>query len=92
MGKNRLKYSSNPLIDYININSLRNKTIDFREVIGKLSLVHLIIRKTALDETFLSSQFNTSNYEIRNQRYSDKNDGGIIEFVSKGFITKRLKD
>ena len=33
-----------------------------------------------------------SNYEIRNRRDRDKNGGGLIEFVRKGFIIKRLKD
>ena len=32
------------------------------------------------------------NYEIRNRRDRDKNGGGLIEFVRKGFIAKRLKD
>ena len=92
MSKNRLKYPTNPLIGYLNINSLRNKIIDVREVIGKLSLDYFVISETKLDESFPSAQFNISNYEIRNRRDRDKNGGGLIEFVRKGFITKRLKD
>ena len=92
MSKNKLKYPIKPLIGYLNINSLRNKIIDVREVIGKLSLDYFVISETKLDERFLSAQFNISNYEIRNQRDRDKNGGGLIEFVRKGFITKRLKD
>ena len=88
LSKNRLKYS-NPL--NLNINSLRNKIIDVREVIGKLSLEYFVISETKLDESFPSAQFNISNYEIRNRRDRDKNGGGLIEFVRKGFITKRLK-
>ena len=30
---NRLKYVNNPLIGYLNINSLRNKIVDLREII-----------------------------------------------------------
>ena len=92
MSKNRVKYPTNPLIGYLNINSLRNKIIDVREVIGKVSLDYLVISETKLDESFPSAQFNISNYEIRNRRDRDKNGGGLIEFVRKGFITKRLKD
>ena len=92
MRKNRLKYPTNPLIGYLNINSLRNQIIDVREVIGKLSLDYFVISETKLDESFPSAQFNISNYEIRNRRDRDKNGGGLIEFVRKGFITKRLKD
>ena len=92
MSKNRLKYPTNPLIGCLNINSLRNKIIDVREVTGKLSLDYFVISETKLDESFPSAQFNISNYEIRNRRDRDKNGGGLIEFVRKGFITKRLKD
>ena len=34
--KLRLKYPRNPLVGYLNINSLRNKIIDVREMIGRL--------------------------------------------------------
>ena len=87
--KNRLKY---PLISYFNKNSLRNKIIDVREVIGKLSLDYFVISETKLDKSFPSAQFNISNYKIRNRRDRDKNGGGLIEFVRKGFITRRLRD
>ena len=92
MSKNRVKYPTNPLIGYLNINSLRNKIIDVREVIGKVSLDYFVISETKLHESFPSAQFNISNYEIRNRRDRDKNGGGLIEIVRKGFITKRLKD
>ena len=90
LSKNRVKYPTNPLTAYLNINSLRNKIIDVREVIGKMSLDYLVISETKLDESFPSAQFNISNYEIRNRRDRDKNGGGLIELVRKGFITKRL--
>ena len=32
------------------------------------------------------------DYEIRNRRDRNKSGGGLIEFVKKGIITKRLKD
>ena len=57
-----------------------------------MSLDYLVISETKLDESLPSAQFNISNYEIRNRRDRDKNGGGLIEFVRKGFITKRLKD
>ena len=66
LSKNRIKYPTNPLIGYLDINSLRNKIIDVRKVIAKLSLNYFAISKTKLDESFPSAQFNISNYEIRN--------------------------
>ena len=43
------------------------------------------------DESFPSAQFNIDDYEIRNRRAKDKHRGRLIEFVKKGFITKRTK-
>ena len=83
LSKNRLKFPTNPLIGYLNINSLRNKIIGVREVIGKLSLDYFVISETNLNESFPSAQFSMNNYEIRNRMDRDKNGGGLIEFVRK---------
>ena len=92
LSKNRIKYPTNPLNGYRDINSLRNKIIDVREVVEKLSLNYFVISETKLHESFPSVQFNISNYEIRNWRDRDKNGSGLIEFVRKGFMAKRLRD
>ena len=81
----------NPLIGYLNINSIRNKISD-REVFGKLQLDYFVFSETKIDESFPSAQFNIHDYEIRNRRDRDKHGGGFIEFVRKGFITKRMKE
>ena len=90
--KLRLKYPRSPLIGYLNINSLRNKIIDVREMIGRLQLDYFLISETKLDSSFPSAQFHIGHYEIRNRRDRDKNGGGLIEFFKKGIITKRLKN
>ena len=90
--KLRLKYPRNPLIGYLNINSLRNKIIDVRELIGRLQLDYFVISETKLDSSFPSAQFHIGDYEIRNRRDGNKSGGGLTEFVKKGIITKRLKD
>ena len=90
--KLRLKYPRNPLIGYLNINSFRNKIIDVREMIGRLQLDYFVISETKLDSSFPSAQLHIGDYEIRNRRDRDKSGGGLIEFVKKGKITKRLKD
>ena len=86
-----LKYPRNPLIGYLNINSLRNKIIDVRELIGRLQLDYFVISETKLDSSFPSAQFHIVDYEIRSRRDRNKSGGGLIEFVKKGIITKRLK-
>ena len=90
--KLRLQYPGNPLIGYLRINSLRNKIIDIREMAGRLQLDYFVMSETKLDSSFPSAQFHIVDYEIRNLRHRNKSGGGLIEFVKKGIITKRLKD
>ena len=92
MYESRLKYPRTPLIGYLNINSLRNKIVDVREVFGKLQLDFFVLSEAKLDDSFPSAQFYIENFEIRNRRDRDKNGGGLIEFVRKGFITKKIKE
>ena len=90
--EDRLNYPRNPLIGYLKINSIRNKILDIREVFGKLQLDYFVLSETKIDESFPSAQLNINDYEIQNRRNRDKNGGGIIKFVRKGFITKRMKE
>ena len=46
MRKFRLKYSGNPLIEYLNINSLRSRINDVLEMISRLRLDYFVISKT----------------------------------------------
>ena len=87
----RLKFLHNPLIAYLNINSLRNKVIDLGEILKDLPLDYLVISETKLDESFPNSQLKLNGYEVRARRDGHKNGGGLIEFVRQGFINKRLK-
>ena len=48
---NRLKYPRNPLIRYLNINSLSNKIVDARELFGKLQLDYFVLSETKLDDS-----------------------------------------
>ena len=59
---------SNPVPSNFNIKSLRNKINDVGEVIQTFSLDCFVISKVKLNESFPSTQFNISNYEIRNKR------------------------
>ena len=58
---------------------------------GRLHLDYFVISETMLDSSFPSAQFHIGDYEIRNGRDGSKSGGGLIEFVKKGIITKRLK-
>ena len=90
MHENRLKHPRKPIIGYLNINSLRYKIVDVRQVFGKLQLDYFVLNETKLDDSFPSAQFYIEIFEIRNWRDTDKNGRGLalIELVRKGFITK----
>ena len=61
-------------------------------MIARLQLDYFVISETKVDSSFPSAQFHIVDYEIRNLRHRNKSGGGLIEFVKKGIITKRLKD
>ena len=56
-----------------------------------ISLDYFVVSETKLDSSFPSAQFHINGYEVRARRDRDKSGGGLIEFVRKGFICKRLK-
>ena len=90
--ENRLKYAHNPLTGYLNINNLRNKAVDLRDIILGLSLDYLVLSETKIDQRFATAQFYIKGYEVRARKDRDKHGSCLIEFVKNGFISKRLKE
>ena len=43
-----LKFNKNPLVGYLNINSLRNKIMDFREIVQYLYLDYFVLSATKI--------------------------------------------
>ena len=90
--KDRRQYLSNHLIGYLNINSVRNKIADLQIFIQNIPLDYFGLSETKLDENFPNAQFNLDGYEIRARRYRYKNGGGLIVFLRRGIICKRISD
>ena len=84
----RLKFNKNPLLRYVNINSLRNKIIDLKKIIQ----YYFILSETKVDSSFPSVQFAIDNYKIKARRDRNCNGGGLIEYVRKGIISRSLKE
>ena len=61
----RKKHSSNVLICYLNINSLRYKMVDLWLLLTKFLPNDFLLEETKLDQSFLYSQFVIDQYEIR---------------------------
>ena len=59
----RLKHK-NPVIGYLNINSLQNKLTDLKVTLKYLSLDYFVLSETTLAESFPSAQFTLDSYEI----------------------------
>ena len=72
----RLNYPRNLLFGYLNINILRNKIIDLREIISYLQLDYFVLSETKINNSFPSAQLDMSGYEIRARRDRDRMGGG----------------
>ena len=90
--KDRRQYLNNPLIGYLNINSVRNKIADLQIIIQNILLDYLVLSETKLDESFPNAQFKPDGYEIRARQDRDKYGGGLIVFFRRGIICKRISD
>ena len=87
------KYPNNPIIGYLNINSLRNKIIDLRHVVSVSQPDILAISETKLDDTFPDAQFRMDGYYSPAQFRRDRNKhgGGLMVFIRNGIPVKRSK-
>ena len=92
MNKTRSKNVQNPLFAYYNINSLRYKFDDLKEIVSKSLPDILVFAETKLDNSFTNSQFFLQDYFEPTRKDNTRHSGGIIEFVRKGIVRKRLVD
>ena len=56
-----------------------------------ISLDYLVVSETKLDSSFPSARFHINGYKVRARRDRGKSGDGLIEFIRKSFICKRLK-
>ena len=59
----RTLYTNNPIIGYLNINSLRNKITQLREVYRKAPIDLLCVDETKLDASFPDANFYIEDYQ-----------------------------
>ena len=81
------------MIGSLNINSLRYKIIDLRQIISCAPLDVRAVNETKLSDQFPDSQLAIDGYYSPGQFRKDRNEygGGILVFVEKGFYAKRLR-
>ena len=84
---------NNPFISYLNLNSLRCKIIDIREVLCKAQLEIIALSETKLNSEFPDAQFKIEGYRFPPFRKDrDEYGGGLMIFVRNYIITRRLHD
>ena len=87
----RNNFPQNPIISYLNINSLRNKIFHLWEICDKAPVDILCIDETKIDPSFPDSQFHIDGYQFPPFRKDrDKNGGGKIVYVKNDLIAKRI--
>ena len=84
----RLKYAKNLIIGDLNINSIRNKFLDFKELVLSDTGICLIW-ETKLDDSFLDQQFHVNGYKMF-RKIRNKFRGGLILFVKENIPCKVL--
>ena len=91
--KIRTKNPKNAMISYLNINHIRNKVSDLKDLTDRLFPTVLGISETKLDTSFpnaslcLNDYFNPGDY----RRDRTCNGGGLLVYIRKGTPCKRLR-
>ena len=86
----RVKHPNNPLVGFLNINSLRKKIIDLRNIAEKCLPVVLLIEETKLSAEFTTEIFLLSNYQPPMRRDRNEHGGGLMLYARKGVVCNRL--
>ena len=89
----RKEFANNPIIGYLNINSLRNKIVDLRQVLYESELDIVAISETKLSDEFPNPQFIIQGYYNPAQLRKDKtiHRGGLVVYVKTGISVKHLR-
>ena len=85
----RTLYTNNPIIGYLNINSLENKITELREVCRKAPIDLLCIDETKLDASFPDAQFHIEGCQHPHLGKIVTKMVGWNDFYKEGLIAKR---
>ena len=86
---NKSKYLYNPILSYININSIRNK-FNMLSALLKSDVGILTIAETKIDETFPSNQFLLENFKKPYRLDKSNKSGGLLVYVLQDIPSKPL--
>ena len=87
----RVENDSNPIVAYLNINSLGEKINHLREICKESPIDILCVDETKIDSSYPDAQFQINDYQFRPfRRDRNKYGWGKIVFIRQGLITRRL--
>ena len=85
----RIKNTKQLIIAHLNINSLRNKFDQLKNLVqDKIDI--LVVTESKLDDTFPDSQFHIQGYKVAFRKDRNKLGGGIIVFARDDIPCKKL--
>ena len=87
----RNKNRKQPIISYININSIRYKFDDLQQILHDKLTDILVVAETKLDESFSNNLFSTDGYKME-RRDRDRHGGGLMAFLRSDLPVKRRTD
>ena len=93
-GLNNLKSNNkdNPFIGQLNINSLRFKIIELKEIILKSNFEILTVSETKLDDYFPDNMFKIDGYHPPFRRDRDCHGGGLMTFIRSDIPSVRREE
>ena len=84
------KNPSNPILSYININSLRNKFTSLTNLVSK-NIHILTVAETKLDSSFQDSEFCIDGFKKPYRLDVNGRSGGLLVLVKESISSKKLK-
>ena len=85
----KLKYPTNMLLSYINVNSIRSKFENFTGVVGE-QIDILVIAETKIDSSFYISEFLICGFKGPYRLNVSGNGGGVLVYVRDNPLSKQL--
>ena len=87
----RVGNDSNPIVAYLNINSLGEKINHLREICKESPIDILCVDETKIDSSYPDAQFQINDYQFPPfRRDRNKYGRGKIVYIRQGVITRRL--
>ena len=87
----KLKHPTNVSCAYLNINSIRNKFVNLKDMIEQ-NIDILCIAETKIDSSFPTNQFHMPGYKLPYRLDKTGNSGGLLVYIKETIPSKYLSE